>query len=83
MNDSLTSETEIEDLFSPDIPKGIVLEIVDEGYKVKDVLTKNIFIVTQPNFDYHFACQLLKMTDDSDSLWIISYDPITKVYQES
>ncbi len=46
IDDVLTSETEVNELFSQDIPKGIVMEVTQEGYVVKDVWTQELLLVT-------------------------------------
>lgn len=82
IDDVLTSETEVNELFSQDIPKGIVMEVTQEGYVVKDVWIQELLLVTASDFNYQVACQLFKMAEEDESIWVIGYDPVTKVHQE-
>lgn len=82
IDDVLATETELDQLFNPEMPKGIVMEITREGYLVKNILTQEELLVTQSSFDYEFACQQLKLANEEESIWVIAYDPVTKVHQE-
>lgn len=82
IDDVLSSETELDQLFSSDIPKGIVMEITREGYLVKNILTQENLLITHPQFDYEFARQQLEDANEEESVWVIGYNPVTKVHQE-
>lgn len=80
MQQILENETMTTEILNADCGKGFVVGIEKDCYVVKDLDTKEIVHVTDSQFDYEFACQILEQTKNDESVWVIGYNKTTKEY---
>lgn len=82
MQQILESERMTTDILSSKHGKGYVVGVEKDYYVVKDLDTKKIIHVTQPNFDYEMNCNILKEVEADEAIWMIGFNKDTKEYME-
>ena len=82
MQQILENETMTTKILNSEQGKGYVVGIEKNYYVVKDLDTKEVFHVTQSNFDYEMNSQILKDVEEEEAVWLIGFDKETKEYME-